>query len=1112
MKEKPTYSSKKESRGGNSYDSLVETPLTATKNARLKGGYRNLGVSRDLVQQRTSFPLLTEVDLMGYRGLEMGLSPAWQATYHNIMTQPQLKVDAKFASYTHTIFDIDKCLTRNGAQRPFLDLSLGRKTFAKDAANGGLASVFIDSDGLLQQEEFMDELSAPVQLHICWLFHCLDINRIYREQLPQGGIGISGRHKRASGAGQTTPLESYHDLLVSKFDVNNLNIPATERQHYTLGDLAIAALNLFAPISHASTHTSSWTMSPDLFITAKGAARGYGACPWGTISDSDGNERYLIQPPVDPDCPAFSGILYGDNPQLESSCQGILVKLTDAYHHDASVHALPTALDPNTGAYVPFTTDVLESLSVAGYPIDTLPGQILELENARALAFATPGYRDGSWLCFKPLTGDAVAPDLKSTSYKRYNPDATLVSASTLVAWDMPSHKLVQILRNCSRNLTPEFRSLGIPQVTDFSPKSSLSVESTTWSDIVDMQNMYAKLKPKFNVVKANEENLGPFGLNEDERNRAWVSSLDGPSFDNVKEKMGSVFSSLSVPTGIGVSHILLSELFALMPNRVFESFFTPDKSSLEKRQRNLILPAGRTKTSSSTVSSAAEANMDKHTEVIRHSLFGTWRTRTLMPFSDIDYTLNSGIYDRTVVNAGQTALSGVTLPFSSTEVNALSGNNIHVIRSDWASASALESFDVSFVPAGDEIEFPADSGVYYRKLEYGSDIEISGSTIASNYVRATGGGLFLPSGGPANILAGNITDGTSVFEVTGVDFEYEVDGRGRADISYVDASGNIVTKKATITRTHGFRHDTLNFEQIGTIGENATFAEVAAQLTDITVGGSSKEIFQSALYQNKTASDESDWETAFKTFDIDFETLSVSKNTVVFYDGSTPMDWYAVDVTYTGIGQPVRSTATANSYRWLNLSTNAIHNGTAKVPTATIMGTSLGEFLSKLVGGVAALSGNSLGLIVTNRFPGQGAHGEYLIPEMLNVMVRLDLQLIEAAIANYSHMRFYPRALNRGEDFYGLPYHPAPYPIGFMRETVTDLQPDLVAIDHTATSPFATASIDLLRIQTENYDQTSYVTNMLHHAHSVGNAITAATAERVRHSQDSLIKRGQIG
>ena len=126
-KYKKDKTSKKQSASGGG-PSLSEAPVVADKNRRVRGGFRNMSLRTTVDQTRSAFPYMLELDLIGVKSTDLGLSPEFQEVLQNARDGDLTSAEI-FAPYTVTPTNTETVLRRIGAARPFSDTALSGKAF-----------------------------------------------------------------------------------------------------------------------------------------------------------------------------------------------------------------------------------------------------------------------------------------------------------------------------------------------------------------------------------------------------------------------------------------------------------------------------------------------------------------------------------------------------------------------------------------------------------------------------------------------------------------------------------------------------------------------------------------------------------------------------------------------------------------------------------------------------------------------------------------------------------------------------------------------------------------------------------------------------------------------
>lgn len=1088
-----------------------------------------MSVSRTLDSTRTQFPYLLEVDMAGVTSINYGLSPAFQEVLVNVRQDPTLSPEEIFAPYTVDTGRGQHTLKRNTSYSVFSDDALGSTAFHLRNAAGGKASIFIPEDLLEAQEMFVNEIACEVGMHKQFLHHCIDISHMYQDQVPQGPIGVSDSHNRVGKEEKSTPLEAYHDLLLTKFDVDKLNIPLNQRGHFTLADLAIRALQLIAPIRHGQSTTDTWTMSNDLFVAAKGFLKGEMAPLYGELVDGDGNHRYAIQMPgmninyteIDAnrgDTPIPTAIFRG---HMLANNTGIMTKISDCYETDLS------DVDLTDLGYIGSDTDARwAQVFMNGVPLSKLPGSRQRFASA-VTAAQSAGIGAPGEMLHMPYIGDLIAPRFFDAPISIYGHTGTgqMVSVSELIAanfprrlWDQPTHVVLDVLRKASSILTPQFRAVGVPEVDSFTTAGPAQA-GFNFSQIVDLHNMFSYHKHRFNPVKQIDANNGPYGVSDSDRSKYWVVERDGRSYADKSGILDEVFGDLTVPSGYGSTEIPLKNLIALLPDKSFEALFTPDPSSVDKRSRQVILPTGRSASSMSIASSAKDADMAAHTMLLRTLPFATWRTVTLMPLSDIRYQNMDQVSLSDISVERFTMLPGpmVNGPFQ-TDVLAStsSGTLVCDVAEDFKVIGSHGPLNEGHEVINGTVEVDElKEGETHAKVRVLGDTEVPMASLLNFTVNRTNPALDYAGGNISPLLCNGLDQNGNELFITDIDIDYVTES------GYIKGSASVVNAltpfSATSVSISGNLLDTLTYDgsKLTVLsGEKATDFTAKANALFSSAG---VEVFDVSTYDTtvkiKNAIAKGAGNVEMLSWDMGLYTLTC-EGASPLWTGSLPFVFTSCNLKTNGD----HLLLTPDNFVWKEPSGDVV-TGTSDTPSGSAfyskhmniarhvvlrMGT---EAYDHTQFGSPSSFGSYTGMGDTDE--SMEVRGEYLLPELNNIMVRLDLQLFDAAISKYSNMRLYPRAINMDERFRGLPYFGEPQ--SFLRGLVKEVQSSLVAIDHVSASPFTTSNINELRITTETYDQMSYITTVRSVAAAIGNMHSLAPVEGILNAQNSLVKRGQI-
>jgi hypothetical protein len=1002
--------------------------------------------------------------------------------------------------------------------RPFSTTSMGLQAFFNEGGSRNKAAYLEARAALLEQKKWMQELGTEVGLHMCFLFHCLDVNKMYHDQKADGRVGEGDAHKRPNSTLYRTPYEAYYEELKTHFDLQNLNLRPEENHKLTLGDLAQAALALFSPVAFNSQHADAWTLSPDLLVDMEGFLRGTSLCPWGTLSDDgDGNQRYVIQPPSD--------LLSGDS---ENSANQFVVR---------SAADLFDVTDRTAPQYDVTSADF--NVKIGRIPISDVetPGTHAMYTAMRAIGLSqtyTGANASGHKLGFKPTTGDSVcwrssASQALGTDTRELPGDTAniVAGATTLRAWTLPTHQLVELVRTCSRMVTPLYMQLGTPLLRVVDAPGVLQYAIYDHSEIVDMVNLYSTFRVQYNPIDQIEANNGPFDpdLSPSDVEKFWKPDYSTISRDFVKGKLDDVFFDLSVPTGIGEDEALISEWFASVPPQIAMGYFNFDPSSLRKRRRSLVIPAGRN--AGSNVISSATQDPARHLALPLAMVFGTFRFRTLHPFSDIDYTVSQVKHTASLSTVASTVTNvsnlGQAIVFGKSKAtNASEVVNIGIEEST-NTGKVGTAIPLQF---SDDLAIPA-RGRWGRILTAAGAVATnpfrsltSDQYVPGNAFTATGVGweiLSITEPPSSNRLSKDKYETYAVLAASantaGSSLKVEVEllkecnilgGAVRGSTQPLDIVNDANALVAMLPPVGANQPDIFN---VTLIPDNATFVTNLVA-TFPHVSSFCMQLVKVKLLDGVSFGGESEVTALCIGLDVDAKGADLlhqnnASKRRVFMDhqpGDTSPKYHREN-SGSGISASTDvELAAALVSRVINAKMATTH--AAQILTNTGHSTVHNALLLRSV-----------------PFPlGVGTHSttmmqEYLslIPNKLNIKITPELTLFDAAVANYSGMRLYPRALADRAEFAGLPYFGVPQP--FMRKIVETENPELIKLDRVTENPFLDPTGRLLHLVNETYVQTGYSHGML--------ALKAVAGEMYCQNldidtilavQDTLVRRGQMG
>lgn len=1113
QKRKKTDKSKNYKTGKGTAVTVAEDPIAGVANAK-KRGKLNGGPRRNMMMRqplgdttsRQAFDLILEFDSLGQAHRDLGLSPAWQAVFQNSRDQPHADVQARFAPYTCTESDRKEATTRLGLMRPLSETALAQEAFYNEGASGNKAYVLESKAAIAEQTAFLNEISRSIALKVCWLKHCIDISELYHANstLP---AGLGDAHTRDGTSQNSTPYEQYYDELMLMFDLPSLNLREDEGEKSNLAARARKALDLLSPVGFGQAHADAWTLSPDLQITMEGYLQGQAMCPWGTLSDDgDGNTRYVIQPPV------FSDSELGTHATND----------TISFPQDA-LFATVAGAAPD---YADATTNAL----VGKTPVRDLPGTH---EMFKAMNAIGPAGEMGT----HPMNGETICWRVPGSASETFGQiPASFVStgnatARTLRAWTLKTHELIALAKAASAMIDPLFKSANIPMLGTIPREGSLQFARYDHSEMVDIVNFYSTFKIQYNPIKQIKANNGPFDpdLSEAYVEQHWRPDYAAKTRSYIKGQLAKAFHTLTVPTGIGADTALVSDWFAAVPPQIAMSWFNFDESSILKRQRTLIVPSGRNE--ASNAASSANQNPMRHLRLPLDMVFGCFRYRSMMPLSDISY--KDSFVARSFKMAAQTLVSNTSSDLGRATVSGRNRStsstsliNVHLEASDAPGASpftttGLAPITVTPVMFGSGITIERDNPLGAAALSYNNSPTP----------------LFFPATTPQGqqhtaVLTLTSTSAAVNTYVTNIDITDErtrLRWNASKEATMTLQSG--ATTKGTLKLTHQFTmRPKVRPKMQGAAG--ALTPDVFATEVNALVDG---DLFDVACPALQAGQQLNDFVAVLKSQYANMDGLSIEVGTFTS-DGDSlfgPSGIYDADIPVLLIGVDI------DSEDWDLRTENAtqLETDTSLATANTIaIGHGADLLLRSKAGShferdifmnmFGALHGDMLGIAALDVLPlaagnpfyaGDGRvmddhiTGERLIPNLLNVKVTPELTLMDAAVANYSGMRLFPRAMSTDADFEGLPWFGEPQP--FMRKFVEDLLPENLAYDRVTQNPFLDPSGRLLRVVTENYEQTGYSHGLLMLKKLLGDTWMAyLDIQTILAVQDTLVRRGQMG
>ena len=1115
-RKKYTDKSKTNKTGKGAAITVADDPIAGVANAkkrnRLEGGPRRNMMMRQPMGDTTSrpaFDLILEFDSLGQAHRDMGLSPAWQAVFQNSRDEPHADTQLRFAPYTCTESDRKEATTRLGLMRPLSETALAQEAFYNEGAAGNKAYVLESKAAIAEQTAFLNEISREIALHCCWLKHCIDISERYHANstLP---AGLGNDHLREGTTQQSTPFENYYDELMAMFDLPSLNLREDEGEKSNLAARARKALDLLSPVGFGAAHADAWTLSPDLQITMEGYLQGQAMCPWGTLSDDgDGNTRYVIQPPVFQD-----GLI--DTHATNDTIEFPQTKLFATF-------GVPAQYDPAQPGF---------NALVGKFLVSDAPGT-LAMYNAMNSIGVTGNMgthpMNGETICWRVPGGwqenfGEIPSDFVTTG------NAT---ARTVRAWTLKTHELIALAKAASAMVDPLFKSAGIPMLGTIPRDGSLKFTRYDHSEMVDLVNNYSVFKIQYNPTKQIAANNGPFDpdLTEEYVESHWKPDYTAKSRRFIKGQLEKAFQTLTVPTGIGADTALVADWFAAVPPQIAMSWFNFDESSILKRQRTLIVPSGRNE--ASNAASSANQNPMRHLRLPLDMVFGCFRFRSMMPLSDISY-LDDFVARTFELAPGDTS----TLISSDLGEAKVAGRNLSTSRqatitmelepSQEATAKTYMTTGLNPRPRtpvqfGADISIPRDNPFGAAVLTYCEDPQP----------------LF------HNALSPHGNKVTALVEYTGgIPFEsfvtnIDLDATGNSRRRWYSAQDCELTL-ANFTES-GAGSLSLTHRLVMKPGQSLTMEDkngpMAPDQFSAAVNGicpAGHYLFDVAHPELAAGKDAGDVEKVILAQFPNMDALRIELGTFTpdangYLKNINPVPVLLVEVDISCKGWPLRSeaattlasdtsTGAANHMAighgaGLNLHTQADGQQYERHLWLNVLAAVAGDMATNITMANAfpASAGTSYASGTSNRIIDDHIAGKRLIPNLLNVKVTPELTLMDAAVANYSGMRLFPRAMSTDADFEGLPWFGEPQP--FMRKFVEDLLPENLAYDRVTQNPFLDPSGRLLRVVTETYEQTGYSHGLLMLKKVLGDSWLAyLDIQTILSVQDTLVRRGQMG
>jgi hypothetical protein len=610
--------------GGGSQD-----PVTArqAKRVKLAGGVaRGGGVTASTTRTAPIPPMLTVIDTRPISAKNIGLSSAWQIQANVLASGYAPSGDlARWAFWTTYPGGEDQYANTVNANSPFGTLQLARKgayIVNRKGANTPQHHLAPES-GLQAQYDWTYELHREVGAHVAFLHHCIDVSRIYQDQIAGGPVGYTEAH--ITSVAEYTPYQRYYETLMEQFDPVALGINQYQSMHYTLETVARKALDLVFTATRAELDSNSWVASETYPYIADAFDMGYNAIVRGMMSDNDGNQRLKIDPPrpVSPTGNSYIEQVMGPTP-------------VDGDIPDQAGQIVIDGDNMETFSLSNVNTELRDSFRSAFYNSD---------DNWVTLSLKDGLHFPGSGTPFDLMPSWAVGPRRTTGRSAFVNTDYDLTTSPnnpiTDVSkprqlWTMDTPHLMRWVRFAHEAVDATIYGLDFERVGSvlYEPMKTCTYG---WRDFVDYENaLMRRFTMRFNPTHNREPNNGPYWRGN--KSKWTLADLE----DDLKEQMAQqAYNDVTVPTALGsFKNMDVPTLLSLVPNTLFDHMLTTSINAAHKLERNIIVPADRSSPQDTMFAGEKSGNMvDLLSLMTATALHGVPNHYTLMPGTDVVHT-----------------------------------------------------------------------------------------------------------------------------------------------------------------------------------------------------------------------------------------------------------------------------------------------------------------------------------------------------------------------------------------------------------------------------------------------------------------------------------------
>jgi hypothetical protein len=1106
--------------------------VTAASAKKLKGGRtRNMSLAKvSALSLRPPYPHILEVGISEMtNATKSGLSGSWFATFLNARNNVQGVQDYElFAEYNMgagSSADTERMVTRLGLQRPLCYQSVSRAGFYNDNGQDGLSSIALPWDGLIPQEEWHSEFSRSIGMAMRWRQFNIDVSNMYHSQRIYGKYGMADHHVKENG-NPYSPYERLYNLLYEFWDINALNIPSHLLANMTLADIVLADTALLTDIVPGIT-SDTWVNQHAVIIRQDAYDAGMNSLHFGTLMDNENNLRYIVQPPVE----TYS--LYDGSDEVKACVYKVRVAFDELYRKLDGTPITAEDLFTNGGA----------GIYLGETELDELPGSLKLAQDMWALGMAEYEPLSGSLSSWAlPHHVEEARNDPAAWSTYRLAPadpdDLTLINldlSKTYKIWQLRGAELRNWCLAVSRILTPEYLATNFARVSDMSVAGGAGQSDADISVITDLINWNAAFMMKFNPIKQISANNGPFAVNRDGmslsawQERYWSAPpmVGHRTYTEQKAKLEQLFSGMHMKTGVGYSYTDLPSYFALLNPRWLERLFLLDvQSSVNKRERYITVPAGRTGSQNTMFSTQDATTAMSHLLTIESRIFGSFRCKTTAPLSDVIYGDNVSILESAELTVVESASSSGTFAGHTPSFYPL-GQKL-LAEPNWDRGNDSVDLSVTVGRSG--------RAGYENNLVVTSDVVVEPGSPLESQLRGQHG-AFLGEGGMLVSPDGLTTVDIDTRELRIIEPDA---GLGHGQVYLRDVAGgssNDLAYLEDVLEVADLDHDAVNvadwYAWLAAEGYPFTGVEPLAFTSDDTL-------------HNLNASNRVSWTYRLRSARVTNSVLGLPAGSTLWFQTqsytSAPHD--STKVRAAPQRGPTGSPGMPISFDTYN--NRSVHPVGTAFPVVVLDGGELAEVSYPDVNGTPVAFTpywrEVVNWIVWNAFPFDRANGAtvnvggtdyyplpaaaaysdqdvsgvtgsysvtqsaYLTPQNEDVFYEQRRHEFDASIYAYSNGQYVPAVLNA--DNHNYAYYGALD--GFARDRLFTLLPEQVTHMRLSVSPYATDSVSVLRVVKEVYTPYDYQQLLKRISIDAANGFTAITAEEFINIQQMLVRSGQ--